>query len=313
MNLVKLKPKSSLHLGIKEGWMEGTETFIHSDTLFSAFCHSYLLLYGEKKLKNLLDRFLKDSPPFFISSSFPFWNNEFYFPLPKNQIPEEKRLKKVQFVVKEDFERLLEGERLNEGMKVIPTLDGKTPLEIQNLPHVSLSRLSNQPGEEFFHSGEVWFKGDAGLFFLINFMDKNFEDEFKATINLIADEGIGGDRSSGKGLFERPEFREIEIKLPEEADGFLTLSLYFPQKEEVSNLSNGFYDLIERKGYIFSPYSQSLRRKSVRMFVEGSVFPKSEIKGGVVDVTPEIFEPHKVYRYGLPFTIPCRLKVKDED
>ena len=320
MNFVKLKPKSSLHLGIREGWTEGTETFIHSDTLFSAFCHSYLLLYGEKELKNLLDRFIKDSLPFLISSTFPFWDNEFYFPVPKNQIPEEKELKKVQFVVKEDFEKLLQGERLNQEMKTIPPLNTEEksmPWKIQNVPHVSLSRFSNQPGEGFFHSGEVWFNKEAGLFFLVSFVDKDFEKEFKATINLLADEGIGGDRSSGKGLFEIPVFGETEIKFPKEANGFLTLSLYFPQKGEVSNLSKGFYELIERKGYIFSPSCQSLRRKSVRMFAEGSLFPKDKIKGELVDVTPELSEKigllHKVYRYGLPFLIPCGLEIKDEN
>jgi len=320
MNFVKLKPKSSLHLGIREGWTEGTETFIHSDTLFSAFCHSYLLLYGEKELKNLLDRFIKDSPPFLISSTFPFWDNEFYFPVPKNQIPEEKELKKVQFVVKEDFEKLLQGERLNQEMKTIPPLNTEEksmPWKIQNVPHVSLSRFSNHPGEEFFHSGEVWFRKDAGLFFLINFVGKNFESKFKATMNLLVDEGIGGDRSSGKGFFEKPEFGETEIKFPEEVDGFLTLSLYFPQKGEISNLSQGFYELIERKGYIFSPSCQSLRRKSVRMFAEGSLFPKDKIKGELIDVTPDISEEvnlsHKVYRYGFPFSIPWKLEVKNED
>ncbi len=52
---------------------------------------------------------------------------------------------------------------------------------------------------------------------------------------------------------------------------------------------------------------QRLRKKSVYMFDEGSVFPTMcNLKGTIVDLTPIWNDPkmHKVYRSGKPFTLP---------
>ena len=83
----------------------------------------------------------------------------------------------------------------------------------------------------------------------------------------------------------------------------MSISLIFPKKEEVCQLES--YSLIERKGFIYSEDGKSLRRKSVRMLKEGSVFNR-EIVGEIVNVTPSIFKEHKVYRNGSAFLIPIR-------
>ncbi len=62
-HLCKIKPKGPIHLGERENFLEATETFVHSDIFFSAFCHSYLLLYGNRELENLLENFLKGNFP----------------------------------------------------------------------------------------------------------------------------------------------------------------------------------------------------------------------------------------------------------
>ena len=66
---------------------------------------------------------------------------------------------------------------------------------------------------------------------------------------------------------------------------------------------------LNERGYIYSPDGQSLRRKTVSMFTEGSVFPSPpERKGAMVDVTPSAFNAHHVYRSGIYFGVPCVLK-----
>ncbi len=317
----QFKPKGSFHLGEREKWLEGTHTFIHSDTLFSAFLNAFLLLFGEEELKDLINRFEDNNPDFLISSAFPYWQDRLFFPVSKNQIPTEKKVKKIQFIEKEGFEQLLKGKKLATVLnelkpKTIPQEEEpRYPWNLDNVPRVGLSRLDNHPGERFFYFGEVNYKEDAGFFFLIRYLNEGFKNKFEATMNLLADEGIGGDRSSGKGFFEYPTFKEIEIEVPDNAEGVITLSLYYPKDEsEIEGFKNGFYDLLERKGYIYSPYCKNLRRKSVRMFSEGSVFPKlPERQGRLVSVKPDIFTLHQVYRYGYLFSLPCQLEVKDEN
>ena len=91
----------------------------------------------------------------------------------------------------------------------------------------------------------------------------------------------------------------------------MALSLYYPTKEEIGSgiLKGASFDFMERQNWIFSKRAHPLRSKSVRMFVEGSVFKSTGIeKGDIVDTTPEIVAQagrlkHKVYRYGRLFKI----------
>ncbi len=130
-----------------------------------------------------------------------------------------------------------------------------------------------------------------------------------ASFNLLAHHGLGGDRTCGKGFFEKPEIADIEIPHPFEGNGLYCLSTYFPAVEEVHDLNRAFFELEERSGYIYSPRCQSLRRKSIRVFTEGSVFPATKKIGMLADMTPETFKEHRVYRFGLLFSFPCQLEV----
>lgn len=344
---VKLIPKSFIHLGEREKWLEGSRVHIPSDTLFSALCHCFLLLYGE--VEDLLQGFISGDAPFLISSAFPWWDGDFYFPLPKNQLAfgeklaesSEKDLKQVRYVNQVLLIRLLSGENLSElvdeiksnfTLKCLPDL-GRYESKNKNLaekdlptlsvdyegvawrtedvPRVALNRFNNHPGENFFHFGQVAYADRAGLFVLVMIKKKEWLEKIKALFRLLADEGIGGDRSCGKGLFRQPEFLEVEFPEIESVEAEYALSCYFPRENEITGLDESYYELEERKGYIFSPLNRSFRRRSLRVFTEGSVF-----KGGIsrvgrlVDTKPEVFDKHPVYRYGYLFSIPCRMEPK---
>jgi len=355
---VKIRPKSSFHLGEREEWREGSKTYIPADTLFSALVHCYQLLYGETN--NFMGQFRED-PPFLLSSAFPFWMNDFYFPLPKNKylLPEDihflndlskekssdearksrskeslnvKAIKKIQYVNLSALIYLLKGEKLisfiqkyleDRSLKTLPPLSnseieekaqperGKIPWKINNVPRIALNRLTSHPGGNFFHFGEVYYDKQAGLFVLIKINRPEWENKIKALFYLLSHEGIGGDRTCGKGILEKPEFTEIELPEIENGNGIYCLSPYYPPDNERDGLAEGYYELEERKGYIFSPWERSLRRRSIRLFVEGSVFPRNkDRRGALVDVTPEAFKAHSVYRYGLLLSLPCQLEAK---
>jgi CRISPR-associated protein Csm4 len=55
---------------------------------------------------------------------------------------------------------------------------------------------------------------------------------------------------------------------------------------------------------------RNLRRRTVRMFSEGSVFStesNSRLYGGLADVKPDKFAEHEVYRYGYAFAVPLEV------
>ncbi len=314
--LCKWVPISPLHLGERETWQEGSSVFIHSDTLFSGICHCYSLLYGKSELDNFIAKIVQQNI-LKLSSAFPFWENILYFPIPKNQIPNDKKAYKIKFIEQAGFEQLIVGQKLedliSEGRKVIPRNEKiSTPWELENVPRITLNRLNNHPQEEggFFHSGRVTYRSSAGLFFLFQLDDSTEAKRFEATIRLLAENGIGGDRSVGNGLMEFDNFETLELQVPENQDAQVSLSLYYPHANEVVRIEEAYYELIERKGYIYSPTAQSLRRKSVRMFLEGSVFPFIQNRRGKIeDVKPAIFKDHNVVRNGHFFGLPCRKEV----
>ncbi len=357
--VVKLKPKSSFHLGEREDWREGSKVYFPADTLFSALCHCHQLLYGD--VDSFLEGFLQGEPPFLLSSAFPFWHGDYFFPIPKSKFlsSEEseilknilkqinqrddnqeknkiglKQFKKIKFVNLAALKELLGGLSLfdfgrkaaiDSSFKTIPLIFPwpeqekklshdpwkKQPWRVDNVPRIALSRLSNHPGENFFHFGRVYYDPEASLFCLLKINQAQWETKLKALFYLLADEGVGGDRTCGSGLFEKPEFTEIDLPEIENANWLYCLSPYFPADNELLGLADGFYELEERRGYIFSPSTRSLRRRSIRIFAEGSVFPRNiERKGKLVDITPEVFKDHKVYRYGLLFALPCQGEAK---
>ena len=319
LNVYQLVFHSGVHIGTREGALEGTDTVIHSDTLYSAFFNGYRLLYGKQELEKLLELFLTDNTPLLLSSAFPFWKGRHYLPVPKNQIPGDKQSKEYLFC--QDSLRAdspsrgaVGGLKTPEGENMLPInsedMDcANELLEGDQCTRVGLDRRTNHPGDRYFHCSEVHFSKESGLYFLARVQVEKYKRRLDAVFRLLADEGIGGDRTVGKGLFAYPKSEEMKLEVPEKAKGWVSLSLYYPGGGEWKGISESYYDLIQRRGYVFSPDSKSLRRMPVSMFTEGSVFPATpERHGKMVDVTPKILSAHKVYRTGLAIGIPCVMK-----
>jgi len=308
--IVKMRPKGPLHLGEREV-LEGSLPLPHADTIFSATSHAWILLYGEPEW---LSGDNSSPPPFKISSAFPWFGKKFFLPIPLSFIPRQKEEKKIAYISIPLWERIARGEKIDSQIDVIQN-SGKLLINSSltervwlygERPRVGLSLLSAHPGERFFHFGEVWFTQKAGLYFLVESSEEIWK-KLQGVFRLIADEGIGGDRTVGCGLFEAPEFDRLSICVPDSRFQML-VSTYYPCSNELKSLEEGYYELIERAGYVYSPYGQSLRRAKVRLFRPGSVFPcEQPRRGKLVDVTPAIFKQHKVFRYGIFMGLPVKL------
>ena len=349
--MCKLKPKAHFHLGDKEAVLEKTSDYIHSDTLFSAICNVYRLLYGNEGLQEVLKLFEGREPPFLISSAFLYAGKILTFPLPlsinwDNYVDDEvieglnaerkenekvdkfsllKRLKRVKFVSEKIFwnvteeesrikdyindENIIQGilfddeelKRLRKEFGVKESKEIKI-FDKKEVPRVTIDRKTS--ASNIYHFGEVSFAENCGLYFLMDLRMKEYKKRVEAAIRVLGDEGIGGDRTYGKGLFEA-EFNEIELNI-EPKNHFVTLSLYYPGEREIS-LKDGYYELINRGGWIYSLEMKNLRRRTVRMFSEGSVFKIGEgsnLYGGLADVKPIGIDLHEVYRYGYAFAVP---------
>ncbi len=130
------------------------------------------------------------------------------------------------------------------------------------------------------------------FYFLADFAD-DFEliNEFNASLRLLADEGLGGERALGYGKFEKIEFKNFEIKNNFDwSKNRLSLSLINPNLADNEQENIVFYDSIIRSGWW-----RQQKKKSVRMIKEGSFF-KNKINGRLVEVLNE-----KVLQNGIAF------------
>lgn len=327
--IYKLIFESPLHIGIEGMGAEKIEDYIPSDTLWGAIINNYLQLF---EVKNI-DDFCKNSP-FKLSSTFPYSEELLFFPVPigaldflYNIVPVEKikKVKKIRFLEKSIFEKIINAETIEYQQLNIASeyFDGSFLYllndeekikshfyKVIEIPRVTVDRYNSTATEgEFFYFSQIHFDKKSGLFFMANFNDEQIEKKFDAALRLLSDEGIGADRTVGKGYFNFVK-ENIEIKVPDDAIHFITLSLYHPKWEEIEKglIEEAAYSLKNRKGFAHHSGVQGKRRRSLRMFGEGSWFKSVNNKNSygnneIVIEKDRDFIPFNVYRYGMAFPI----------
>ncbi|MGB9607065.1 MAG: type III-A CRISPR-associated RAMP protein Csm4 [bacterium] len=296
--LVKLKPISPFHIGEPGIGLEESQSWVPADLLFSAFCNAYGVLFGKEELESLIASFLS-SPPFLLSSAFPFYKDVLLFPPPllPPKIKEEnwKDLKEYDFIPYKAFSQWIKVEEISFPFETFALPKAEV------LPAVTLDRGNMR--SQIYHRSAIFFPEDSGLFFLLRLNDENCLEKFKVALRFLGEMGIGGERSLGFGYFQIQSFEEISLfPPPAPSSPTLTLSPVIPSEEEEIDLSKCYYNLCLKGGWTTSPFQRlQKRKKRVWMLSEGSVFPKL-VKGKLVELTPNGF-PHKVYRYAFAFPV----------
>lgn len=345
------KFKGGLHLarGLTNSYDKSLKT-LHSDTIKSALFVCAIQLFGDKVItkESFLEKFkISSAFPFYKS---PEIDEPFYF-FPKPQILKlpfeidgefglDKKLKKVTYLDKTVFEKLLvsqnkedfqfekgnlkgnyiatnrkvgdECETFNE---ILKNDDCDKIIASSPYQHVAIPRDHGTDSTPYYVD-KIYFHQNAGLYFLVEINDKNDTETFnklQAAVRLLADNGIGTDRNTGNGQFE-VIFDTMELEVPNDGNYDLSLSLYCPKREEIQKLDESLYGLTKRGGYISSPRDEnnlSIRKRSIHMFTEGSLFPKLEgegkREGKTVDLRPD-YAPvkHEIWRDGQPIFIPMK-------
>lgn len=320
----KLQFKAPLHIGEEGIGAEKIETYVHSDTLMGALVNMYALLGKEVNFSD---------PPFKVTSAFPFSGDLFFFPVPigtlhhlmqeADDLSIVKKLKKVKFIEKSLFEKLLRGEafslseinwkllkKFNQFLIPSGVNSFNGVFSVSEVPRIRVDRGDHSvKGGNIFYFSQLFFHERCGLFFLVDMADEHVE-QFEAALSLLADEGLGADRNVGKGFFSW-EKTEIELQIPENADSVYLASLYYPKFEEISNkidISNSYYKILTRKGFVFNFKLSGLRRSPVRMLEEGSILKVkdgNDINGDNPVVIPAGEQSEfPIYRYGKAFYFP---------
>jgi len=334
---IKLHFETPLHLSRGKSDYETGEDMLHSDTIKSAVFACGLQLYGEKNInKSFLESFK-------VTSAYPFYRDEFFFPKPMTRLPLEfpdigeaigaKKIKKLKFLGKSFFETVLKGKKrsvedkhlIQKGRFISDRLQDQEFTVIQTeetqqrvtVPHEHETDQNGIPLTPTpFYLQRLHFSRQAGLFFLTDATDETLI-RLDHILKLLGDNGIGTDRNVGNGFFTHEIIEHFTLEIPETTSHQISLSLYLPRKEELSELllSDSSYMLIKRGGYIASAAlskHMTFRKKSIYMFSEGSTFPNGQLEGKIEDLQPDIFQTsekqgHPVWRDGMPIWVPIKI------
>ncbi|VEP18162.1 Type III-A CRISPR-associated RAMP protein Csm4 [Hyella patelloides LEGE 07179] len=361
--LVKLNfGKNVAHFGELGIGIEETSERVYSDTLFSAWINAYAKLRGKESVSEILEQFLDiDNIPFSLSSTFIYQQPQketktiYYLPrplcLPSGYPTEEeggdlaffKTFKKLKYLPIDIWQRWYQGNGFSENdrneliVKTIKsantsqvltkagTFQYKDNYKFSKLPKVSIDRVTH--ASNFYHTGFVQYRWEenysSGLYFLVNFLDSEWENTFFEVLEFLGDEGLGGERSSGAGRFQYTRKKTLSkqwnkvLKFNQSSYHSL-LSLFWTDDsfhlqqllgEEDKPIAS--YELKERGGWIgsYSSDGRQLRRKKVHMFAEGSVFSKIP-RGKLANVKPQGFNDHNVYRSGISLSLPIKILIK---
>ena len=324
-----LQFSTPVHFGLEGIGQERLEQRMRSDSLWGAVIQKWLLLYQDDADT------LCNNPPFHISSTFPVMGGVPYFPMPVGAIDhlvsqaagdadpavKVKDLKKVRYLAEPLFNKVVSGTAMTfadikEGA-VYPQPsdddDDAAPLPtastVEQRPRLEIDRLRGGGVEgQFFYCSEQFFQSDGGLFFLGTFRDDAAREKFEAALRLLADSGLGADRSVGRGSFV---FSVQPYKPPKVNGGnsFLLLSLFHPREDEVKAgvlEAPAAYSLVKRYGHAASHGTTRFRRHDLWMLEEGSVVgarPEGDIVP-VLERSDALGIPHNVYRNGRAFYLP---------
>jgi CRISPR type III-A-associated RAMP protein Csm4 len=329
---VRFRPVGPWRFGPDSGARDRVDLIYHSDALYSAVCSAMSQL-------GLLEEWLEatataaSAPAVRFSSLFPFSGDTLLIVPPRSLWPPAEstkiRYKGAHFVPLSVIESMLAEKTIDEDRWtvdgesecLVPVNPGRGPFRVALRSSAGVDRLSNA-AVEVHSTACLEFARGAGLWTIAQFADEAAESRWRAPVRsallLLADSGLGGERSRGWGRSEAPEWQPWSLQVlpqvtPHEAPvtdaAHWLLSLYTPAENDAVDWKRGNYATVVRNGRIESSARWGQPKQPTTMITEGSVLlASSELRGAASNVAPEGF-PHPVYRAGFAVTIPIPWRV----
>jgi CRISPR type III-A-associated RAMP protein Csm4 len=327
-----------LRIGPDSGVRDRVDRIFHSDSLFSAVSQAMLHL-------DLLDEWLEATvrvgpPAVRFGSCFPYQGDTLLVPPPRTYWPpaasSKVRWKGARFVPISVVESLAAGQPLREDLWMVdgesecllpqrtPTVPG--PFRVTVRSNAAIDRTGE--GVATHSSACMEFTAGCGLWTVAQFADEAARDRWTGPLTsafrLLADSGIGGERSRGWGRMDAPQItsgnlpdlllRRGHSSFPKAKEsGYWLLSMFHPGLTDVIDWQRGDYAVATRGGRVESHSGWGQGKQLTRMVTEGSVLVSPEEPAGVAsDVAPDGFA-HPVYRAGFALTIPIPLRPVTRD
>jgi CRISPR type III-A-associated RAMP protein Csm4 len=302
---------------------------LHSDTLFSALT---IAMSQIGALGDWIDATVKQPEPAVrFSTGFPFLRDMLFAVPPQSHWPPQASAKVrwtgARLVPLQAIHQLLATGTLDEDAWIVDGASGCLLPAGKNRPptgpfrsivrtNAAVDRLTAS-NVDSHTTACIEFATSAGIWIAVSFADEAARDAWSGRVRgalaLLADSGVGGERSRGWGRAHLPEITEgtlPELLVPAQSEtngapgAWWLLSLFSPADEDRVEWAHGSYSLVTRGGRVESSTAWGVEKKLSRMVAEGSVIvTSSPPRGAAQDVAPDGFA-HPVYRSGVAFAVP---------
>lgn len=320
---VRFHPAGPWRFGPDSGARDRVDPIYHSDSFFSAVTAAMAQL-------GMLQDWLgattaADAPPAVRFSSFyPYLGNTLFVVPPRSLWPPAEsskvRYKSARFVPVSVIEALLAEQTIDENRWVVdgeseclvPADRARGPYRVTLRENAGVDRLASGIVEPHA-TACLEFSPESGLWTILQFRDEEALARWQAPVRgallLLADSGLGGERSRGWGRSAEPTWEPwtapqaaVNEESPERA--YWLLSLYMPAENDAVDWKRGNYGTVSRRGRVESHARWGELKQPAMMISEGSVLlAANQLRGAARDVAPDGF-PHPVYRAGFAVAVP---------
>ncbi len=320
---VRFRPVGPWRFGPDSGARDRVDLIYHSDALYSAVCAAMSQLGLAEDWLQATARSIHE-PAVRFSSFFPFAGDTLLAVPPRSLWPPAEstkiRYKGAHFVPLSVIEALLADQPIDEDRWtvdgesecLVPSNPGRGPFRVVLRSSAGVDRL-HHASVEIHSTACLEFARGAGLWAVVQFADEDAAAQWEAPVRsallLLADSGLGGERSRGWGRSDTPlwePWNPPQAPSPEQATerAHWLLSLYTPAENDAVDWKRGSYATVSRTGRIESSARWGERKQPTTMIAEGSVLlAPAGLRGTASNVAPEGF-PHPVYRAGFAVTVP---------
>lgn len=340
--VVRFRPSGPWRIGPDSGARDRVDRILHSDTLFSAVTHAMSRL-GEMEEWLAATAGNAQGAAVRLGSCYPFLDGTLFIAPPRNlwpPLPSAKvRWRDARFIPLSLVKSLIADRPVSDEEWYVDGASGcLMPAEGEYRPgpcrvalrcHAAVDRLSQSAAAPHATACLEFVEG-GGMWTVAGFADEAAKERWggplRAAFRLLAEIGLGGERSIGWGHSGEPEFSDgalpdSVVPAPEPAAaaeegaepaetavGQWLLSMFSPSADDAIDWERGDYRVVVRGGRVESDCVSGLPKRAVRMVEEGSVLvAPAPIKGTARDVAPQGF-PHPVFRSGIALAVPVPLR-----
>ncbi|AWI05773.1 type III-A CRISPR-associated RAMP protein Csm4 [Clostridium drakei] len=201
-----------------------------------------------------------------------------------------------------DGKYYVENEEVDEDVQKV--LEDYSPIKKDMIQRNIIDRYTKESLNTYYDTFSMFSNKETDciriepyLYFFLDDKEEILKDNYIQALQFIS---IGGKRSLGAGVVEKIGISNYKLDIYDNEKIYINFSMIYPNKKDLSKISK--YSLENRNGFIFSKRSTNIKKPTLRMIKEGSIF-NGKAEGEIYSLKVDGVN-HDIHVYGKAFLSP---------